>query len=73
MSIDETTSVEDINALICLFVEVVDGMAPMVETESEFDGLWALDEAIVREVDYMQQDIFKKYHTETEMMRYYRL
>ena len=70
LSIDETTSVEDINALICLFVEVVDGMAPMVETESEFDGLWALDEAIVRDVDYMQQDIFKKYHTETEMMRY---
>ena len=70
LSIDETTSVEDINALICLFVEVVDGMAPMVETESEFDGLWSLDEALVREVDYMQQDIFKKYHTETEMMRY---
>lgn len=70
ISVDETTSIEDINALICLFSEAVDGMAPMVESADELEGLWAIDEALVREVDYMQQDVFRRYHTETEMMRY---
>lgn len=70
LSVDETTSVEDINALISLFSEAADGMAPMVETADELEGLWAIDEALVRDVDYMQQDVFRLYHTETEMMRY---
>lgn len=70
LSVDETTSVEDINALISLFSEAADGIAPMVETADELEGLWAIDEALVRDVDYMQQDVFRLYHTETEMMRY---
>lgn len=70
LSIDEATGVEDINVLIELFATAVDGMAPEVESADEFCGLWSIDEELVREVDYLQADVFKAYHTETEMMRY---
>jgi glycine dehydrogenase (decarboxylating) len=70
LSLDETVTVDDINDLIDLFAGLVDGMAMPVEDESAFEGLWSIDESRVREVDYLQADVFRKYHTETEMMRY---
>lgn len=70
LSIDETTTVDSMNALIQLFATVSGDMAQYVESEDAFDGVWALDESHVREVDYLNADVFKKYHTETEMMRY---
>lgn len=70
LSIDETTTVEDINTLIALFTEAVNADAPEAESEDSFCGLWALDEDMVRDVDYLQAEVFKCYHSETEMMRY---
>lgn len=70
LSLDETVTVDDINDLIDLFAGLVDGMAMPVEDESAFEGLWSIDESRVREVDYLQAEVFRKYHTETEMMRY---
>lgn len=70
LSIDEATSLEDMNVLIELFANAVDGMAPEVQKEQEFADLWAIDEELIREVDYLQADVFRRYHTETEMMRY---
>lgn len=69
ISIDEATSVEDMNNLMAFFADLAGGMAPEVE-EDELHELWALDEAHVREVDYLQAPVFQSYHTETEMMRY---
>ena len=70
LSVDEATSLEDINVLIELFANAVEGMAPEVTKEQELQGLWAIDEEMIRDVDYLQADVFKRYHTETEMMRY---
>lgn len=70
LSLDETVSMDDMNDLAELFAGVVDGMSMPVEDESAFEGLWAIDESRVREVDYLQAEVFRKYHTETEMMRY---
>ena len=70
LSIDEQTTVDDINTLIALFTEAVGGEAPEVNDEDAFADLWNLDEEQVREVDYLQAEVFKKYHSETEMMRY---
>ena len=70
LSLDETVTIDDMNNLCDLFAGLVDGMTMPVEDESAFEGLWAIDESRVREADYLQADVFRKYHTETEMMRY---
>ncbi len=70
LSINETTSVEDMNELIELFAEQADAMPQYEESDEAFAGVWAINEERIREVDYLQADVFKKYHTETEMMRY---
>ena len=70
LSLDETVTADDMNDLAELFAGVVGGMSVPVEDESAFEGLWAIDESRVREADYLQAEVFRKYHTETEMMRY---
>lgn len=70
LSIDETTTVDDMNNLIELFAEAIGNMAQYIASEDDVEGVWAIDESHVREVDYLNADVFKFYHTETEMMRY---
>ncbi|MBQ0118295.1 MAG: aminomethyl-transferring glycine dehydrogenase [Bacteroidales bacterium] len=70
ISMDETTTLDDMNDLIELFAEATSSMPQYEDNEDAFDGLWAIDEAKAREVDYLQAEVFNLYHTETDMMRY---
>ena len=70
ISLDETVTLDDMNDLIELFAEASGNMPQYEESESAFKGLLSIDESRIREVDYLRADVFKKYHTETEMMRY---
>ncbi len=70
LSIDETVDIDDMNELIEIFAEASDNMPQYEESDEAFEGLWAIDESRVRDVDYMQAEVFKLYHTETELMRY---
>ena len=70
LSIDETVDIDDMNDLIELFAEASGNMPQYEESEDAFDGLWAIDESRVRDIDYMRAEVFQRYHTETELMRY---
>ena len=70
LSIDETVDIDDMNDLIELFAEASGNMPQYEESDEAFEGLWAIDEDRVRDIDYMQAEVFQKYHTETELMRY---
>ena len=73
ISLDETTSVEDVAAILAVF-----GAAKQKETPSENtllsiynDQLSArLPEALVRTSEYLTHDVFNAYRSESEMMRY---
>ncbi len=70
LSMDETIGFEDMNALIESFASMVYNPPMLEQNEEAFTHLWSIDESRVREVDFLQEDIFRRYHTETEMMRY---
>lgn len=70
VALDETVTIDDMNDLMDIFAQASDNGVQYEETEEAFEGLWAIDENRVRQVDYMQAEVFRIYHTETEMMRY---
>ena len=70
LSLDETVDLYDMNDLITLFAEATDNLPQEEESDEAFEGLWAIDERRVRNIDFMQAPVFKNYHTETELMRY---
>ena len=70
LSIDETVDLNDMNDLISLFAEAADSLPQLEDSDEAFEGLWTIDESRVRDIDYMQAEVFQKYHTETELMRY---
>lgn len=67
ISIDETTQPTDIGVLLYIFAGAA-GKEYMLEEavpeKTYFDLKFA------RTSDFLQEDVFKKYHTETELMRY---
>ena len=70
LSIDETVDLYDMNDLITLFAEASGNLPQLEDSDEAFEGLWTIDENRVRDIDYMQAEVFQKYHTETELMRY---
>lgn len=70
LSIDETVGLDDMNDLISLFAEASGNLPQLEDSDEAFEELWTIDESRVRDIDYMQAEVFQKYHTETELMRY---
>lgn len=66
ISIDETTTLKDVDELVALISECIGAEVPVVSIEVTP----ALPQSFIRSSEYMNQDIFNSYHSETEMMRY---
>jgi glycine dehydrogenase len=69
ISFDETTDVDDVNVLIEMFAAVVDN-APVYAEEEDLEELKSFDEGFERTSTFLIHEVFSKYHSETEMMRY---
>lgn len=67
MSIDETTDIEAANVLLSIFAIAAEKDCVKLE---EIPDACALPEALKRQSSYLTHEVFQKYHTETEMMRY---
>lgn len=69
ISFDETTDIEDVNTLIELLATAVDN-SPVFAEEEDIEDLKSFDESFDRQSAYLTNEVFSKYHSETEMMRY---
>lgn len=67
ISLDETTQTTDIGVLLYIFASAAGKdyvLKEMVSDKTYFDTKYT------RTSEFLQEDVFKKYHTETELMRY---
>ncbi|HJV78340.1 MAG TPA: aminomethyl-transferring glycine dehydrogenase [Paludibacter sp.] len=69
ISFDETTDIDDVNVLIEILATSVDNAAVYAE-EGDLEGLKSYDESMERTSAYLTHEVFNRYHSETEMMRY---
>ena len=69
ISLDETTTEEDVDLLVSLFGEVR-ADSPERPVDLTDNGRVCLPEALRRTSDYLTHPVFNQYHTETKMMRY---
>ena len=67
LSIDETTNIEDINWILEVFAKAANKPVPVITTISENNSIGS---AFLRKTEYLKQQVFSKYRSETEMARY---
>ncbi len=67
ISINETTTTDDLNAIISVFAELKDKEATEV---SELSSEIRIPESLQRTTEFLTHEVFNLYHSETELMRY---
>lgn len=67
LSIDETTNREDINWIIEVFAKAANKPYPEIK---KYPKGYEINKKFMRTSSYMKQEVFNKYHSETEMVRY---
>jgi glycine dehydrogenase len=67
ISVDETTSIKDINRLVEVFASCI---TKHVSEVRKLENVISFDKKFIRKGKFLTLDIFSKYRSETEMMRY---
>ncbi len=74
ISIDETTSLKDLEHLVNIFTSVKGqpeyNFIPELMQEEANKFEYKIPSSLVRESDYLTHPVFKEHHSETKMMRY---
>ncbi len=69
LSIDETTNIEDVNLILEVFAKAASKNATRINVlpEGEYSGI------LKRTTPFLVQEVFNKYRSETELMRYIKM
>ncbi|WP_282123726.1 aminomethyl-transferring glycine dehydrogenase [Algibacter mikhailovii] len=67
VSINETTSIRDINYLISVFAEAANKETIVISSIDKHNNI---PEQLRRTSDFLKEPVFNKHHSETELMRY---
>ncbi len=67
ISINETTTVKDLNKIVSIFSEAIKKDFHKI-TELETGN--KIPKEVARKTEFLQQEVFNKYHSETDLMRY---
>ncbi|WMI66122.1 aminomethyl-transferring glycine dehydrogenase [Aestuariibaculum sp. YM273] len=67
ISTNETTSVDDVNAILSVFAQAANKEAITVSELKESNNI---SETLTRTSEFLTSDVFNTYHSETELMRY---
>ncbi len=74
IAVDETIQPQDLDALIQVFADVAGKSYAPGQLQSKVDGLdLSFPKAFQRSSPYLTHEIFNRYHSETELMRYIKL
>ncbi|MEZ4985714.1 MAG: hypothetical protein R2795_11880 [Saprospiraceae bacterium] len=68
ISLDETTTLEDVEQLISILA--VDFEQNTLHVDTDTPPAAAIPAALVRQTEFLTHPVFNSYHTETDMMRY---
>lgn len=66
ISLDESTTLEELNTLAEAFANFIGKQAFKLELKEEI----TIPEELIRKDEILTEEVFNKYHTETELMRY---
>ncbi|MEN8886471.1 MAG: aminomethyl-transferring glycine dehydrogenase [Winogradskyella sp.] len=67
ISINETTTVADLNVIISIFEKVTGNTTDKI---TEFETSDTIPDHLKRQSEFLTYDVFNSYHSETELMRY---
>jgi len=67
ISLNETTTIKDLNKILAIFSEAVKKDFKKI---SELEKDTKIPQEVARKSEFLQQEVFNTYHSETEMMRY---
>ena len=70
ISIDETTSLVNINAILSVLAKANNKQHTDFVCNNNCDKINTIDKESIRTSEFLTQEVFNKYHSETEMMRY---
>ncbi|NQW36131.1 MAG: aminomethyl-transferring glycine dehydrogenase [Flavobacteriales bacterium] len=67
ISLNETSSLEDLKQIVAILAEAEGTSAPSI---TDYVETSSIPKELVRTSDFLTHEVFEKYHSETEMMRY---
>lgn len=67
ISLNEATTLDDLNAIISVFAEVAGKETVKI---SKLEKSNKLPHSVLRDTEYLTHEVFNSYHSETELMRY---